>query len=1037
MKIFKLLLVYVISVPLFAQNGPGGIESTDGMSNLVLWLDANQITTVTEGNNVSVWADASGYGNDASQSLEIVRPNWFSNAVNGFPYVRFDDSGESLDGTLHAGLSGEASLFTVCFFDKLNQGVSDNDWVASFGSSNTVNSSMNIARRRDDGGTHNDEYFAYDGEQNNFGPVLTGQQWMLLSHIQKSAAPYHNMWLDGAEGVEDDFTTGSLSTNVDYSIGDWSDSPGATDKIEGKIPEVILFDRELNTAEIYILHSYLGAKYNIANSNDQYTGDDPANGDNDRDVIGIGTEGGSSNTEAYGAGLQLEQNSGFGDGDYVMAGHSVAINSINTTDVAVGYDARWDRAFWIDITEADLVGSIVTDIRFDYSEAGMGSNPSGAVSTNYKLVYSSTGTGPWTEIATASSVSGNQVVFNGIALTTDGYYTIATLDNTVSPLGLEPLSTSCKGPGGVEDTDGAGDLKLWLDPFAMRPGDGDELPIFNDFSGYGNSTDLVSVAMVPVLKTNIVNGMPVARYNGNNWNEGDLDAALGAPCTVIGVGSFDNDQGPGDNDYIISVGNAGTSPTQHTSISRRRNDTPADANKYYSWDGGAVYFGPVISTATWNIFYQENASTSPFHELYLDGTAQGPADYGSAFSATSTKYRVGMWQTGAGSGLDGDVGEVIIFDRILNSAERNIVTSYLSAKFDITIAGDQYTGDDAANDDNDLFVVGIGTESDGSNTCANSVGMIMEQSANFENGDYAMWGINEELNFVNYADASDPTDMLVARWNRDWWIDVTDASGVMETDITFDYSDAGNMGFPDGDPVCYFLLYRAGTSGDWTILQVGDAIQGDQVTFNDVPLTMDGYYTLGTCDGIGSPLPITLVDFDVKVIDEDHVSINWQTQSEQDNDYFKVMKSDDGLSWETIGEVDGAGNSSETIDYQHMDDEPHRGISYYRIGQVDLNGSINYTDVKSIQIEGVEIINAYPNPSDGEITVLVNISGTYDLEVTLTSIVGQTVLYEEIKESKGLRKLTFDLDGLSTGTYVLQIRASDGSSFDQIRIQLD
>lgn len=592
MKFLLLLTTVVLTTyNLFSQTGPGGVGTKDGTSNLILWLDANQITDVTHGNNISTWRDASGYGHDASQTVSLSKPNWFADSVNTFPFVRFDDSGEFLDGVLTTGLNALASMITVCFFDSLNQ-AGDNDWVASVGSTNMVNTSMNIARRRSDGG-NSDRYFNWDGTQNNFGPVITGRQWTILSQFQHSTAPYHNVYQDGGTAVADDFTTGALNTNTDFAIGDWTDTPGGTDKMVGKIPEVILFDKELNTAEIYIVHSYLGAKYDIANSNDQYNGDNGVNGDNDRDVIGIGTESDGSNDEAHGAGLHILQDGGFDNGDYVMAGHAVQVNSINTSDVAVGYDARWDRAYWMDITDAG--GAINVDITFDYSEAGVGSNPDPTVVSNYVLVYRATGAGAWTTITAASSVIANRVVFNDVALSSDGFYTLATLDNTTSPLGNDPTSSSCKGPGGVEDIDGASDLKLWLDPFAMRPTEGDQIAIFTDMSDYDNSADVLHAPNPATFSTGVVNNMPVARFEGNNYMQGELDAALTAENTVISVGYFNNSQGAGDNDYLISIGNP-TTNMRHASIGRRRSDVAADHNKYYSWDGDGTFFGPVIST---------------------------------------------------------------------------------------------------------------------------------------------------------------------------------------------------------------------------------------------------------------------------------------------------------------------------------------------------------------------------------------------------------------------------------------------------------
>ena len=1033
MRLNLLLLTLTISFFSFAQTGPGGIQSTDGLSNMIMWLDANQVTGITNGNNVTTWEDLSGFDNDASQSLVASKPNWFDNVVNGFPYVFFDGL-ERLEGTLNTGLTAPTTLVAVCYFDSLTQ--TDNDWVVGIGSTNSMNSSMNIARRTP--GANTDEYFQWDGDNSNYGPVLPGQQWMMITHVQASSAPYHSMYLDGTAQVVDDFATNALSTNTDFRIGDAADSPGASYRLAGKIPEVVMFNKILNTAELNILHSYLGAKYNIANGGDQYTGDNSGNGDNDRDVIGIGTEADGSNTAAQAAGLHLEQVSGFGNGDYVMAGHAVETNTVNSADVGGGYDARWDRAYWFEVTNSGA--PTVVDILFDYSEAGMGSNPDASTPSDYQLIYRASTSGAWTTIASATSVSGNQVSFDGVSLSSTGFYTLGTLDNSASPLGLSQLNAFCNGPGGIGDKSGTSNLHLWLDPFEMKPENDDPLAIFTDFSGYDNPADVISIINVPTLNTSVVNGMPVARFDGNNWVEGDLDSPLGSPSTVISVGYFNTDQGSNDNDYIISIGNPTTSQ-QHCSIGRRRNNVAADANKYYAWDGSATYFGPVISTATWNIFLQENRATSPYHGLDIDGTTQTVANYSNPFNAVSPTYRIGMWQNGNNSGLNGDIGEVIIFDRLLNSAEKNIINSYLSAKFNIglPVSVDKYTGDDPANDNHDLYVVGVGTESDGSNDCANSVGMRMSRSNNFGNGDYVMWGTNDLTNFINFDDVDEASDLIDARWERSWWVDVTNVGGGgdLEVDITFDYSDAGEMGYPDGDPTLYYLLYRAGTTGNWTILSIGSSISGDQVNFNNISLTADGYYTLGTRDILTNPLPITLVDFDVTAMEEKRVKIDWATESEYNNDFFTVERSDEGLEWERIALIDGAGNSVTKQSYEHWDNTPLIGTSYYRLGQTDFDGNVQYTPIKSVNFEGIEIISAHPNPSDGDVKIIINLTGSYDFEISVYSILGQEVYHSKSSEMEGFIEKTLDLKYLNSGTYILKIRTSDGESFDQTRIQLN
>jgi hypothetical protein len=82
----------------------------------------------------------------------------------------------------------------------------------------------------------------------------------------------------------------------------------------------------------------------------------------------------------------------------------------------------------------------------------------------------------------------------------------------------------------------------------------------------------------------------------------------------------------------------------------------------------------------------------------------------------------------------------------------------------------------------------------------------------------------------------------------------------------------------------------------------------------------------------GEPLPIELVSFEVHFIDEEHkVKIDWMTSIEIDNDFFTVERSVNGFSWEVLGIVQGAGNSSVKLSYSYYDEDPYMGVSYYRL----------------------------------------------------------------------------------------------------------
>ncbi|PLW94359.1 MAG: hypothetical protein C0592_03120 [Marinilabiliales bacterium] len=84
-------------------------------------------------------------------------------------------------------------------------------------------------------------------------------------------------------------------------------------------------------------------------------------------------------------------------------------------------------------------------------------------------------------------------------------------------------------------------------------------------------------------------------------------------------------------------------------------------------------------------------------------------------------------------------------------------------------------------------------------------------------------------------------------------------------------------------------------------------------------------------------MPVELTDFNASRCHKD-VCVNWETQTETNNDYFTIERSEDGIHWETAGIVDGAGNSNHARKYEFTDIMPYIGLSYYRLTQTDFDG---------------------------------------------------------------------------------------------------
>lgn len=121
-------------------------------------------------------------------------------------------------------------------------------------------------------------------------------------------------------------------------------------------------------------------------------------------------------------------------------------------------------------------------------------------------------------------------------------------------------------------------------------------------------------------------------------------------------------------------------------------------------------------------------------------------------------------------------------------------------------------------------------------------------------------------------------------------------------------------------------------------------------------------------------VPVTWSNIGATLTREEDGKINWTTASEINNDYFEILKSTTGNTYEVIGEVKGSGNSSVDNHYEFIDDNVHSGVTYYKIRQVDYDGNSSYSPIRTIRLQSNEqAFTINPNPSSAdEIKVTTN-----------------------------------------------------------------
>ncbi|RYM35442.1 hypothetical protein ERX46_00175 [Brumimicrobium glaciale] len=162
-----------------------------------------------------------------------------------------------------------------------------------------------------------------------------------------------------------------------------------------------------------------------------------------------------------------------------------------------------------------------------------------------------------------------------------------------------------------------------------------------------------------------------------------------------------------------------------------------------------------------------------------------------------------------------------------------------------------------------------------------------------------------------------------------------------------------------------------------------------------------------------STLPVELITFDAVKQNRD-VKLSWKTASELNNDYFTVDRSADGISWETIQTLSGAGNSSHVSDYSWLDVSPYSGISYYRLKQTDYDGKSETFNIVSVVQNEVEELQAYPNPVSHSSTLLGVDS---DKPNRIFNTVGVEVTGNVNISHSPYQKTVLDMSNLPTGLY--------------------
>lgn len=203
----------------------------------------------------------------------------------------------------------------------------------------------------------------------------------------------------------------------------------------------------------------------------------------------------------------------------------------------------------------------------------------------------------------------------------------------------------------------------------------------------------------------------------------------------------------------------------------------------------------------------------------------------------------------------------------------------------------------------------------------------------------------------------------------------------------------------------------AATPGDIYVLFVSNPSQ------NQSNLTLT--WTNGLLDCF---LPVELLSFDAKAA-EAHVDVLWSTASEMGASHFEVQRSKDNNAFETIGRVSARGGAATTTSYSFDDRAPLPGLSYYRLRQVDTDGTSELTHAVPVYFEPkAPLLQLFPNPVREELNLLISGVGEGAIQWRMLDAAGRTAMSGTLVAVQGTQTFVLPTNGLESGAYLLLLQ---------------
>ncbi len=497
-----------------------------------------------------------------------------------------------------------------------------------------------------------------------------------------------------------------------------------------------------------------------------------------------------------------------------------------------------------------------------------------------------------------------------------------------------------------------------------------------------------------------------------------------------------------------------------------------DAGRLRTYDGATDTYGsPDLRGTGWHhVAFTHDNST---HRVYLDGVLLDSKGGSVTTFAANNQWSIGQeWDNGSkGDYFKGKIDEVRIWKDVRTQQEirermhLSLESRHLVSGDDNLVAYYQFDTDAVAGTANGVKEVlgnhgtsfgGVYSNSEVAVGKGFSSTQVISAAGNytFVNTDLELMfsGLmpNDEVvvtKIITELPHNESTNIMVNNPGVYWVVDNYGINAGLNATAKFKFADGAIANTVNANHQIHKRGSRAYEVIDWLDLPasaLGLGVGDNHVSLNNISDFSQFALTSNSSTFVGGipALPIELMAFKVERQTVDQVDIRWTTATEINNKGFyieRMLDLEDGFK--AIGWVDGHGTTASTTYYQEEDENSYEGVSYYRLKQIDFDGTTTYSGIRAVDgIKRAPIdVNIYPNPAQDYINIRFD-NLPIEVEMARIQIInsnGQIITTQQVSlEAYQVIQLD-EIQGLIPSIYLLSIEMDNGDRLLHKFIKMD